>query len=138
MPFTDAYGIWDDLCLVLPVTTQEQLLSKDTSNRNLFRFRFDTDWPRWHNENVGYKSYLQCKLFYRDDGGGFSYLQQQFKVYVKQEPQLIEKKPLLEFNDNPWTSRRLSVKRTFWHRLNWEGHSLDKPFQVSIDTFIDN
>lgn len=138
MPFTDAYGIWDDLCLVLPVTTQEQLLSKDTSNRNLFRFRFDTDWLKWHNENVGYKSYLQCKLVYRDDGGGFSYLQQQFKVYVKQEPQLIEKKPLLEFNDNPWTSRRLSVKRTFWHRLNWEGHSLDKPFQVSIDTFINN
>lgn len=136
MPYTDAYGVWDDLCLQLPVTTEEQLLVKDTSNRNLFRFRFQTDWAMWHNENVGYKSYLFCKLLYRDDSGGFNYLQEQFKVYVKEEAQLIIKKPLMEFQDNPWTSRRLSVKRKFWHRLDWEGHSLDKPFQISVDTFI--
>ena len=136
MPYTDAYGVWDDLCLEFLVTTQEQLLAKDTSNRNLFRFQFQTDWVAWHNPNVGYKSYLVCKLLYRDDSGGFNYLQEQFKIYVKEEAQLITKKPLVEFQDNPWTSRRLSIKRKFWHRLNWEGHSLDKSFQVSVDTFI--
>lgn len=136
MPYVDAYGIWDDLCVTLPVTTEEQLLDKDTSNRNLFRFKFHTDWQRWYNQNIGYKSYLQCKLLYRDDSGGFTYLQQQFKVYVKEDAQLIEKSPLTEFSENPWTSRKLSVCRKFWHRLNWENHSLDKPFSVTIDTFI--
>jgi hypothetical protein len=137
MPFTDAYGIWDDICSGLPVTTQEQILQKE-ANRNLFRFEFGTDWARWNNEWAGYKSYLECKLLYRDDGGGFNYIQKAFKVYVKPEAQLIEKPPLIEFQDNPWTSRRLSVRRKFWHRLNWEGHSLDKPFRVSISNFINN
>jgi hypothetical protein len=137
MPFTDAYGTWDILCWNLNVSSKsQQLLSENTGNRELFKFTFYTDWDRWHNEWTGYKSFLFCRLFYQDDSGGFSYLQGSFRVYVKEEEQLIQKLPLPQFKDNPWAIRKLEVSRKFFHRLNWEGHSLDKPFSVSIETFI--
>ena len=137
MPFTDAYGIWDDLCFNFPPSSNsENFLQKDTSSRELFRFKFSTDWKRWNNEWVGYKSFLQCRLLYHDDSGGFTFSQGSFRVYVKLEAQLIQKLPLPQLSDNPWTIRRLAISRRFFHRLNWEGHSLDKPFNVSIDAFI--
>ncbi|MEZ2250214.1 MAG: hypothetical protein ACBR21_18075 [Microcoleus sp.] len=137
MPFTDAYGIWDDLCSNFAVSSKsEELFSKDTAERELFKFNFFTDWARWDDEWAGYKSFLLCRLLYHDDSGGFKLIQESFKVYVKPDTQLILKPPLSQLKDNPWAIRRLAVKRKFFHRLDWEGHSLDKPFQVSIDTFI--
>lgn len=137
MPFTDAYGIWDDLCTNFAVSSKlENLLSKNTADRELFRFKFATDWTRWDNEWEGYKSFLLCKLLYHDDSGGYNLIQNTFRIYVKKQQQLIVKPSLPQWIDNPWSIRRLSVQRKFFHRVDWEGHALDKPFQVSIDTFI--
>ena len=138
MDFTDAYGAWKLIASSYQPTQEWIIHNPPITEHSLLRFKFSTDWGRWKNPYDGYRSMLLIRGHYRDDSGSFGWVTGQRTVYVTEEPQLINYPPIEEFKDNPWTIRKLGVRRRFFKNATWiENHpTMDLKFNVIIEAFV--
>lgn len=138
MPYTDAYGLWLEVCANHSPSTNWTIFQEPTQDHKLFRFRFATDWDRWNDINDGYRSYGIFRHHYRDDGGADNLIGESRKIYPTIEPQLIEMPVLESIVNNPWFIRKVGFKRQFYTRHKWiENHpTFDLKWYVTIELFI--
>lgn len=112
MPYTDAIGVWQELNFTpVTVTNDWVILPINCNNGSLFRFTFDTNWQDWEDVKGGFRSFGLFRFHYHDDSGNFNWVEKSKAIYPKQEQLLMSLPSLPEIKDNPWTIRKMAVKR---------------------------
>ncbi|CAD5984858.1 hypothetical protein PCC9214_05347 [Planktothrix tepida] len=138
MPFTDAYGTWLEVATNHEPSTTWAIFDEPTQDHKLFRFKFSTDWDRWKNPDIGYRSFGIFRHHYHDDGGNFNLIGDTRKIYPTQEPQLIELPILTSIVDNPWFIRKAGFVRKFYANHHWieNNPTWDLKWSVTIELFL--
>lgn len=113
MPYTDAYGTWQELTPVFLTASFDWVLTPNPCplSSELFRVKFETDWSKWNNYQ-GYQSYGLLRVSYSDDSGVHgNNVTPSFRIYPKQEEMLFNLPIIQKLSDNPWAIRKFQFKK---------------------------
>lgn len=118
MPYTDAYGTWREITPVFVEVTDEWVTLPNSMSvaSSLIRIKYETDWVKWSVPN-GYRSYGWLRDSYQDDSQQFGNLVGlSRKIYPKQQEVVFSYPPLPELKDNPYSVRKLQIKKQRQYR----------------------